>query len=272
MEENPFKSVITMKRTPVTPRLGDFPEEFHGLLRSCAVWDSSCSPEARVYFLERGEGLYLKTAPGGTLKAEAEMTAFFHQKGLSAEVLIYLPGEKDWLLTRAIPGEDCTHPMYLEDPLRLCDTTAMLLRQLHDVSPAGCPGENQTQVRFRAAQRGHAAGYWENDLFRQVWDFSSAEEAWQAAREALPHLKNDTLLHGDYCLPNILLKDWAFSGFIDVGRGGTGDRHTDLLWGTWTLMFNLKTNRYFDRFLDAYGRDRVDTELLRGMAAIETFG
>ena len=37
-------------------------------------------------------------------------------------------------------------------------------------------------------------------------------------------------------------------------------------------MFNLKTNRYSDRFLDAYGRDAVNPELLRGIAAIETFG
>lgn len=26
------------------------------------------------------------------------------------------------------------------------------------------------------------------------------------------------LIHGDYCLPNVVIKDWALSGFIDLGR------------------------------------------------------
>ena len=88
----------------------------------------------------------------------------------------------------------------------------------------------------------------------------------------LPCLKADTLLHGDYCLPNILLDNWKFSGFIDLGAAGVGDRHIDLLWGIWTLRFNLGTNAYSQRFLDAYGRDKAQPELLRGMAALEAFG
>ena len=69
-----------------------------------------------------------------------------------------------------------------------------------------------------------------------------------------------------------MLDDWRFSGFIDLGNGGVGDRHIDLFWGIWSLGFNLKTDRYADRFLDAYGRDRVEPELLRIVAAYEVFG
>ena len=86
------------------------------------------------------------------------------------------------------------------------------------------------------------------------------------------YLQNDTLLHGDYCLPNIMLDNWRFSGFLDVGNGGVGDKHFDIFWGVWTLFFNLKTNAWYDRFLDAYGRDRVEPELLRTVAAFEVFG
>ena len=86
------------------------------------------------------------------------------------------------------------------------------------------------------------------------------------------HLKTDTLLHGDYCLPNIMLDNWRFRGFIDLDCGGIGDRHVDLFWGIWSLGFNLKTDAYRDRFLDAYGRDAVEEEMLRLIAAIEVFG
>jgi kanamycin kinase len=83
--------------------------------------------------------------------------------------------------------------------------------------------------------------------------------------------KTDTLLHGDYCLPNIILDDWKLSGFIDLDSGGAGDRHVDIFWGVWSLFFNLKTDKYRDRFLDAYGRSRVDEDMLRVVAAVEVF-
>lgn len=261
-----------MKRTPFLPDYNQFPEEFHMLLRLSKVFDSSCSPEANVYFLDYKDGFYLKSAPAGTLREEARMTAWFHSRKLSAEVLTYVTNDRDWLLTRKIPGEDCTHPQYLSDPIRLCDTTARLLRQLHDVGTVRCPVTDQNDRRIRAARDGYARNFWEPELFEGVWDFPSREDAWKAAEEVVPHLHNDVVLHGDYCLPNVLLEDWKFSGFIDVGSGGIGDRHFDLLWGSWTLMFNLKTNRYFDRFLDAYGRDLVNPDILRCVAAIEIFG
>ena len=89
--------------------------------------------------------------------------------------------------------------------------------------------------------------------------------------EAAPALEHHTLLHGDYCLPNIILNDRRLSGFIDVGSGGLGDRHIDLFWGIWSLEFNLKTPRWKDRFLDAYGRELVQAELLECIGAFEVF-
>ena len=85
-------------------------------------------------------------------------------------------------------------------------------------------------------------------------------------------MKRDALLHGDYCLPNIILDDWKFSGFIDVGNGGFGDRHIDVLWGIWTFNFNLGTFQYTDRFLDVYERDKVEPDMLRHIAAMEMIG
>jgi aminoglycoside phosphotransferase len=63
-----------------------------------------------------------------------------------------------------------------------------------------------------------------------------------------------------------------FSGFIDVGNGGIGDRHIDLFWGAWTLQFNLKTDKYKDIFFDAYGRKNIDFDRFSLIAACEVFG
>lgn len=261
-----------MKRTLIQPDLEQFPEEFHPLLVKYPVFDSSCSQEARVWLIDGEGGLYLKTAPADTLKAEADMTRFFHGKELGPEVLAYYKGKHDWLLTRAIPGEDCTHRQYLEDPKRLCDTTAQLLRQLHETDISGCPVMDRCGDRWTAARKGYQRKFWEPELFEGIWEFSSMEDAWALAEANKRSLKNEVLLHGDYCLPNVMLDNWRFSGFIDLGSGGAGDRHFDLLWGSWTLKFNLGTDAYCERFLDAYGRDKMERELLRTAAAIEIFG
>lgn len=262
-----------MKRKEVVFSPKHFPEELRSFVSGFSLYDSSCSKEARVWMLEGKERFFLKSAAAGALKTETDMTRYLHSKGLGAEVLSYLSGERDWLLTRAVPGEDCTFPKYWEDPKRLCDTTATLLRQLHEETTEGCPVTDRCGTYLANARKSYETGFCELDLFpEQGWGFSSAEEAWKIVTEHGKYLKNDTLLHGDYCLPNILLDDWRFTGFIDVGRGGVGDRHIDIFWGVWTLYFNLKTNAYYNRFLDVYGRETIEPEMLRTVAAFEVFG
>ena len=259
-----------MERRPTKADLSAFPEAFRELIGSCKVYDSSCSPEARVWFLEQEDGLFLKTAPKGRLQREAAMTAFFHGKGLAAEVVCYTSLERDWLLTRAVPGEDCTFRRYLDDPKRLSAILGQQLRRLHEVDPAGCPTADHTAIYLAAVADGQAQGRFDPSYFHK--EGLTEDTARELVREFSPRLKNEVLLHGDYCLPNIMLDDWRFSGFIDLDHGGIGDRHIDLFWGAWSLGFNLGTDQWRDRFLDAYGRDRVDSDLLGAIGAFEAFG
>ena len=246
------------------------PEQFRPFLRGATVYDSSCSNAARVYFLDKGEGFYLKKAASGTLAKEAAMTGFFHSKGLAPEMLAYESDEFDWMLTKKALGEDCTDPMYLADPKRLCDLTATLLRQLHDVDITGCP-VNRTADYLATARENYKNQRYDIELFPDNWGYATPEEAWAEIEKNGASLAADTLLHGDYCLPNIMLNNWQFSSFIDLDTAGIGDRHVDLFWGMWSLNFNLKTDRYCERFLDVYGRDIIEPEKFRTVAAIEVF-
>lgn len=260
-----------MKRTQISPNINEFPAQFHWLLQNATVYDSSCSQQAKVWFLDLEGGYYLKTAPGGTLQKEVAMTRFFHEKGMAAEVLAYESLENDWLLTRRVPGEDCLDSMYLADPKRLCDTTAELLRSLHDLPAEGCPVD-RTADYIAAARRNFEARAYDESLFPDNWGYDSPEAAFRVVEENARYLQTDTLLHGDYCLPNIMLDNWRFSGFIDLDAGGIGDRHIDLFWGVWSLGFNLKTDRYRHRFLDAYGREKVNEDMFPVISAFEVFG
>ena len=261
-----------MNRVPIIPELDRIPEVFHTLLRNVTVYDSSCSPEARVWLIDREDGLFLKSAPADSLEREAALTRYFHGKGVATEVLAYERLEQDWLLTRRVSGEDCTHADYLAQPERLCDLLGERLRLLHEMDHGDCPVPDRMESYRSLAKQNYENGNFDGSNFPDSFGYRSAGEAWEVVCRDGHLLKGDTLIHGDYCLPNIMLNNWNFSGFIDLGNGGIGDRHIDLFWGIWSLGFNLKTDRYRDRFLDAYGRDRVEEEMLRIVAAYEVFG
>ena len=59
------------------------------------------------------------------------------------------------------------------------------------------------------------------------------------------------LVHGDFCLPNVLVHQGKLSGLVDLGDAGLASPETDLAAGVWTLQYNY--GKGFARaFLDAY--------------------
>ena len=258
-----------MNRKEISISLSDYPAALHQLLSGARVYDSSCSPEARVIFIDRDRGYYLKSAPARSLASEAALDGYFSERGLGATVLSYISLDRDWLLTERVRGEDCTHREYLSDPTRLCDTLATILRQLHDSDASDCPVPDRMKDYFELVEKNYRAGVFDASYANGI---ATADEAWHTVCEGRSLLHSDVLIHGDYCLPNIMLDSWRFSGFVDLGNGGVGDRHVDLFWGAWTLCFNLGTDEYRERFFDAYGRESICADALRVIAAAECFG
>ncbi len=261
-----------MNRTKIDINPSDYPEAFRPYLENSCVYDSSCSTEARVIYIEKDGGYYLKTANKGTLSLEAELTRYYHKKGIAADVVEYISADKDWFMTEKVSGEDLTLKEYLDDPKRLCDTLAERLRYLHSLEHSGCPVADRVADYFRTVDENCRRGIFAPDFVDSASPYNNKEKAMAFINEHRGLLRSDTLIHGDYCLPNIMFDNWRFSGFIDLGNGGVGDRHIDLFWGAWTLRFNLKTDKYRDRFFDAYGRDRIDSEAVELVAVCEAFG
>lgn len=256
-----------MKKTPINPSAELFPEEVLKYVGK-ELFDSSCSAEARVYY-SSDNGLFIKRSPKGSLKNEAEMTRYFHSKGLGAEVIDYISADRDWLVTSAVQGEDLTHISYLSRPEWLSDALASTLRELHSLEPTGCPVQNRNADYVAAVNEGYKTKRFDPSFFDGNADMDTV---YGEAARSFRLLDGAVLLHGDYCLPNVIFHGDAFSGFIDLGNGGVGDRHIDIFWGIWTLEFNLGTDKYRSRFIDAYGRELVDPERLRLISACECFG
>ena len=261
-----------MELKPIEIDISTYPTELHPILSGSKLYDSSCSPEARVIFIDKDNGYFLKSAPKGTLEREATMTRYFHSKGLAANVLSYVSTSEDWLLTEKIHGDDCTTAKYLEQPKRLCDTLAERLVLLHSLDFTDCPIQNHTERLIANAKHNKQTNTYNKNDSPNSFGYTSPEEAWAVVEKQSHLLQTDTLLHGDYCLPNVILKDWNFAGFIDFDNAGVGDKHLDIFWATWSLFFNLHTHEYRERFIDAYGRNKINEETLRVVAAIEVFG
>lgn len=258
-----------MRRREISPDPAALPSALRPYLGG-RIYDTSSSGEARVYFLEDA-GLYLKRSGKGALATEAKMTSYFYSLGLSVEVVDYISESEDWLLTVAGRGEDATAPQYLGDGRRLAAVLGEALRTLHDGEYPACPVPNRTADYLKTVEERAALGIFDPSFLPEGLTLPAAD-ALALVREAAPALCSRVLLHGDYCLPNILLEDFRVSGFIDLGGAGIGDRHIDLFWGAWTLAYNLGTDRFREDFFAAYGQDRVDRELLLAVAAAECFG
>lgn len=250
----------------------DLPKELEPFVLGASVFDSSCHSQAKVYYIDKDNGYYLKISPKGTLETEKMMTEYFYKKGIGAEVLHYSSNEQDYLLTAKVVGDDCTSEKYLAEPKKLTDILGSELRRLHELDFSDCPIKDKMQKYFDTAEGNFHSGNYDKSHFPDSYGYRSAREAYAVFQEGKKFLKNDVLLHGDYCLPNVMLNDWKLSGFIDVGSGGVGDRHVDVFWALWSLGFNLKTDRYRQRFIDVYGRDLIDEQLLKIISAIEVFG
>ena len=86
-----------MKKKLINQIPYEMPQDVRHFALGADIYDSSCSPEARVYFIDKGNGYYLKRSDSGKLRKEAKMTEYFYSKGIGAEVLSYISNDCDWL-------------------------------------------------------------------------------------------------------------------------------------------------------------------------------
>ena len=266
-----------MKLRPAV--LGEDDLKAFPFLRGAAAFDSSCSESARVFFIDKDGGYFLKKAEKGTLAREAAMDGYFRSLGSGPEVVAYASDTCDRLLTEKVRGEDCLAERYMSRPEKLCDLLAAILRDLHSVPTDGCPARHRTSEWLKTVADAEA----EPRYFRENREFDavlfpgsggrgSAEALKATVSDCSPYMKEDTLIHGDFCLPNVILDGWKLSGFVDLGSGGAADRHIDIYWGAQTLWHNFRRADLSRRFLDAYGKDAIVPEILKAVSAGEAFG
>lgn len=259
---------MEMRKTKVEINVDNFPKEIRYLLKDATVYDSSCNSNAQVYYID--SGYYVKIDDLHSLNSEAELSKLFYERGLGVEVIDYISNDKDYLITRSAIGKDLTH--YLQEPDKLCELLAMSLHRLHAKSIENAPVSSRYQRYMDSVNGDFDGGYYDESVLMNRYMIHSKEEAWEIMQTNKDKLIADTLIHGDACLPNIIQEKGIFTSFIDFNMAGVGDKHIDIYWAIKSLQINLKTEAYTDMFLDRYGRENINEDMLRVIAAYELFG
>ncbi len=147
-----------------------------------------------------------------------------------------------FLLMSRIEGSMSCDDYYLKTPHILAELLSEGLKMLWDVDISQCPCLSTTDVKLQQALYNVQMGLVDiNDAEPGTFGeggFKNPEQLIQWLMDNKPR-EDLVLSHGDFCLPNVFIKDNSISGFIDLGRMGIGDRYQDIALCFRSLKKNL---------------------------------
>jgi aminoglycoside 3'-phosphotransferase-2 len=115
-----------------------------------------------------------------------------------------------------------------------------------------------------------AAGLVDEDDFDSSRAGRTASDLWDELLDRRPSAEDLVVVHGDFCLPNVVAQNDAISGFLDLGRAGIGDRYLDLALATRSLVGNGHGDAVA-AFYEAYGLADVDEEKIEFYRLLDEF-
>ncbi len=148
---------------------------------------------------------------------------------------------QDWLLMTRIRGQELCRPEVMNNPTLLLDCMAEALHTLWAIPAETCPFERTVADNLSHAEAAILAGRFdpsgcEPETFGPG-GFENPEALLDWLKIHLPP-QDRVVTHGDFCLPNLFTDGTRFTGFIDVGNVGAGDRWMDLALGWRSLKHN----------------------------------
>ena len=176
-----------------------------------------------------------------------------------------------WTVMTRISGEMSCADAYRTDPHRLVRVLAEAMQKLWTIDISDCPVDQSPAAKLARARKIVEAGEVNMDLVDPETfgenGFSSPAALLLWLEENAPDFE-PVLTHGDYCLPNVFLENWEFTGFLDLGRSGAGDKWTDIaiLWRSLRDNFGGHYGEavegfHPDKLFDALGMEKDERKL-----------
>lgn len=218
--------------------------------------------QSRTYLLiGEAANLYLKVqslTAVESLSSEKERLVWLQGK-LPVPQVVY-DGKDDtneYMLITEIPGINASDKSYESILPELMQQLAVGLRAIHVVGIAGCPFDQRLDVKIKEAVGRVDRQQVDEDDFDHVRQGRKAQDLLKELLDEKPAVEDVVFTHGDYCLPNIILRDGKVHGFIDWGRAGLADRYQDLALAIRSIRYNFG-QEHVQTFLDAYGLEELD--------------
>ena len=148
---------------------------------------------------------------------------------------------RDWLLMTRVRGTELCKPEIMSRPALLLDCMAEALHTLWAIPAGDCPFERTVADNLSHAEDAIRSGRFDaSDCEPETFGpggFESPAALLDWLKNNLPP-RDRVVTHGDFCLPNLFTDGKRFTGFIDVGNTGAGDRWADLALGWRSLKHN----------------------------------
>lgn len=179
------------------------------------------------------EDMVLKIEDSSTFVSEQIQLMRWLEGRISAPRVLAYEEEngKSYLLMSRMDGKMSCDTYYLEHPHLLMEALASGLKMLWEVDIKDCPRIRDLDTVLKKARFEV-----ENELvdLDNVEPETFGEGGFESPKQLLEWLENNrpsfepVFSHGDYCLPNVFLKDDKVNGFIDLDRAGVGDKWNDI--------------------------------------------
>ena len=230
------------------------------LMCEAHIGDSS----SLVYRASNGDhGLYLKTCAAAvslSFAHEVRILHWLHHRLPVPEVVEYArDASYEYLILTQIPGENCVDAIRTHERAHLVDLLASGLRTVHSLDTSVCPFDERIAAKLEKARCNLDNNLVDEDDFDEERRDMTGRDVFRALQLTRPPEDDLVFTHGDYCLPNIILRGDAVSGFVDLGRAGIADRYHDLAIASRSVCHNLGPD-YERLFFESYGMDHVDEE------------
>lgn len=184
-----------------------------------------CS-DSNVYKITSDDIYYLKVAKKGLIKKEYDALTWLNDKLSVPEVILFQEENGyEYLITRGLKG-DMVFNYNVDVAIKILKTA---FDSLYSVDISSCPFNVSLSYRLETATKNVLDGLIKDkDLKKETLDrFGSVENLLKYLKEN--KIKEELCFtHGDPSLPNIFAYDSKFSGFIDMGECGIGDKWFDL--------------------------------------------
>ena len=205
--------------------------------------------------------LYLKVnQPNSVFNLEREKTILEWLNGklpVPSVIHFCVHNNMEFLLLSEIKGDN-SHIFEEEDNKRInIQILAEGLKAIHAIHVKDCPVDNNPDKLLELAKNILESTTLDSEQFDNRWKNKTPETLYSELLELKPKDYDLVFSHGDYCLPNIIIKNRKLSGFIDWPWGGINDRYFDLAAVAWSIGYNYG-EEWVNPFFESYGIENID--------------